>query len=573
MPLMLHGIGIPDGVAIGSVRHGLSPIHTVAERKLQTSELQREVSRYRQALARARKGLRAVKRLIPRNTPADVRSFIDAHLLMMQDPALVGAVIDLIRDQAVNAEWALVQQRDALLEIFDSVDDPYLRTRRDDVAHVVERILAELAGSLPEPEIREGSIEVTETLGPAEVVKLHQRGAAGFVSESGGPLSHAAIIARSLGVPAVMGVRGARTLLRAGETIIIDARAGIVLASPDQGSIDHFHKRQRQQVKDRRALRAVKDMPTATQDGLAISLLANIDQPDDIRAARALGVAGVGLYRTEFLFMNRPDMPDENEQFAAYSKVVDGMRGQPVTIRTLDLGADKVSMSRLPAGDNPAMGIRAIRLGLREPSWLMPQLRALLRAAARGPVEIMLPMVTHPVEVRQFRALLAQAHAELKMAGVRCNADIPLGVMIEVPAAALSADQLAKTVDFLSIGTNDLIQYTLALDRGNDEVNYLYDPLHPAVLHLIANVLRAGRRAGVPVSMCGEMAGNPDYTALLVGLGLSRFSMHSAHLLEVKQVLTRTDSHEARRLAARVLRIREAYRARDMIAELNEQRR
>ncbi len=573
MPLMLHGIGIPDGVAIGSARHGLAPIHAVVERELQTTDIQKEVTRYRQALARAQKDLRAVKRLIPRNTPADVRSFIDAHLLMMQDPALVDAVIERVKSQSVNAEWALVQQRDALLEIFDSVDDPYLRTRRDDVAHVVERILAGLAGPIVEPEISEGSIEVAEALGPAEVVKLHQRGGAGFVTESGGPLSHAAIIARSLGMPAVMGVRGARTLLRAGEAIIIDARAGIVLASPDQASIDHFRRRQRQQAKDRRALRAVKDMPTVTKDGLAISLLANIDQPDDLRAARALGVAGVGLYRTEFLFMNRPEPPDEEEQFAAYSKVVDGMRGKPVTIRTLDLGADKVALSRPPSGDNPAMGIRAIRLGLREPTWLMPQLRALLRAAARGPVEIMLPMVTHPVEVRQFRALLSQAHAELKAAGILCNADIPIGVMIEVPAAALSADQLARAVDFLSIGTNDLIQYTLALDRGNDEVNYLYDPLHPAVLHLIAKVLRAGRRAGVPVSMCGEMAGDPDYTALLVGLGLSRFSMHTAHLLEVKQVLTRTDSQESRRLAARILRIREAYRARDLIAELNEQRR
>lgn len=570
MPLMLHGIGIPGSVAIGRVLHGGAPLHAVVERRLAVGAVPAEQARYRRALAHARRQLRKVRSQIPRRTPADIRSFIDSHLLMLDDPAFGDAVTDRISTGSCNAEWALIQQREALLAVFDRIDDPYLRTRRDDVAHVVERVLAELSGPLPDDEKPAGGlIQVAESLGPADVLRLHQRGAAGFVTQTGGPLSHAAIVARSLHMPAVVGVRDARRLLRDGESIVLDSADGVVLAAPDQRAIECYRKRQRSEARARAALRALRDVPTLTRDGLAVALLANIEQPGDLRAVRRAGATGVGLYRTEFLFLNRGKPPGEAEQYAAYAKVVDRMRGRPVTIRTLDLGADKGVAGRPATGDNPAMGLRAIRLGLREPDWLMPQLRALLRAAARGPIEIMLPMVAHPVELRQFRELLAHAHAELKARGVRCTGEVPVGVMIEVPGAALAAAQLARHADFLSLGTNDLIQYTLAVDRGNDEVNYLYDPLHPAVLKLIATVLNAGRRAGVPVSLCGEMAGDARYTRLLLGLGLTRFSMHPSRLLEVKQALTTADTAAAKRLSARLLNCIDPQRATELLDQLN----
>jgi phosphoenolpyruvate-protein phosphotransferase (PTS system enzyme I) len=572
MTLMLHGIGIPGAIAIGRVKHGGAPLHAVTERSLDSNEVVREQARFRKAVRLAQKQLRALRRRVPRTTPADIRAFIESHLLMMQDTALTSNVEARIADEQCNAEWALVRQRDALLAIFDDIEDAYLRTRRDDVAHVVERILAALAHPAAVEDLdirRDGVIEVANQLDPAQVLGLHHAGVAGIITESGGPLTHAAIVARSLGIPAVVGVRNAQTLLRDGETVVVDGHAGVVFANAEDRELVLHRRRQRQQERLRRALQAVKDDPAVTADGQEIALLANVDQPGDLRAVRASGAAGIGLYRTEFLFLERTEPPGEAEQYEAYARVVDGMRGKPVTIRTLDLGADKAIPGHEAAGENPAMGLRAIRLSLREPAWLMPQLRALLRAAAHGPLEIMLPMVTAPNEVVQFRARMEEARRELEASGTRHSADVPVGIMIEVPAAALGADQLARTADFLSVGTNDLIQYALAIDRGNDEVNYLHDPLHPAVLRMISSVLRAGRKAGIPVSLCGEMAGDPKYARLLLGLGLTRFSMHAAHVLAVKHQLSAVETDTARRYAARILRTVDRSRAYETLSELN----
>lgn len=571
MPLMLQGIGVPGSIAIGRVRHGRGPRQKFAERELDPSAVSAEVARYRRALAQAQRQLRKVRSQVPRRAAADVRAFIDGHLLLLRDPALSDAVAEQIRARRCNAEWALGLQREALLGVFDRIDDPYLRTRRDEVVHVVDRVIALLDPATGDDDDApiEGVVLVAGSLGSADVLRLHQRGAAGFVTEFGGPLSHAAIIARSLRMPAVVGVRDARLLLRADEVAILDGDDGLVLVAPDDAATAHYQKRQRADERRRTALRTLRHLPARTRDGLEVSLLANIEQATDLRAARAAGADGVGMYRTEMLFLNRSAPPDENEQYAHYAKVVTGMRGQPVTIRTLDLGTEKTVPGRALATENPALGLRAVRLGLRDPACLLPQLRAVLRAALRGPVAIMLPMVTNPGEVVQFRTLLMQARDELRARGVRCADGLPVGAMVEVPGAALTVTQLTRVTDFLAVGTNDLIQYTLAVDRGSDEVNYLYDPLHPAVLKLVAGVLRAGHRSRIPVSLCGEMAGDPRYARLLLGLGLTRFSMHPSHLFEVKEAVRTANVRAARKYARRMLAAQDAHRVAEMLAALN----
>lgn len=568
--MTLQGIGIPGSVAIGRIHCGAMTARAIDASTPPPGTVAQEVARFRRALAAARRELRKVRGQIPRSTPAEIRAFVDAHLLMLQDPALNDAVVDRIRAQRCSAEWALASQRDALLAVFDTIDDAYLRTRRDDVEHTVDRLLVALGDPLPD-DVDEvaGVILVTTTLDPAEVLRLHQRGVAGFVTETGGPLSHAAIVARSLRLPALVGVRDATRLVRTDEFAVLDSDAGELIIGPDTTALTNYRRRQRSEARARSALRAMREVPAVTLDGAAISLQANIERPEDLRAARDAGATSVGMYRTEFLFLNSEAPPDEDAQYAAYARVVDGMRGRTVTIRTLDLGADKLPRVRSDAGANPALGMRALRLGLREPEWLMPQLRALLRAAARGPLAIMLPMVAHVSEVRQFRELLEAARTGLRTDGVRCADSVPVGAMIEVPGAALTAAQIARETDFLSIGTNDLIQYTLAVDRANEAVTYLYDPLHPAVLQLIATVLRAGARAKIPVSLCGEMAGDTRFTRLLLGLGLTRFSMHSSHLLSVKRVVTESDTATARRYAKRIMDKADPVGAWALLNELN----
>lgn len=570
MALTLQGIGIPGSVAIGRIHCGTMTVRAIDARTPPPGTAAQEVARFKRALAMARRELRKVRRQIPRSTPPEIRAFIDAHLLMLQDPALNDAVVDRIRAERCSAEWALASQRDALLAVFDTIDDAYLSTRRDDVTHTVDRLLVALADPLPDDvDVAAGVIHVAASIDPADVLRLHQRGVAGFVTETGGPLSHAAIIARSLHIPAIVGVRDATRLVRTDEFAVLDSDAGELVIGPDAEALTGYRRRQRDEARARTALRALRAVPAVTLDGETVSLHANIERPEDLRAARAAGATAIGMYRTEFLFLNRSEIPDEDEQYAAYARVVDGMRGRAVTVRTLDLGADKLPRDRPAAGANPALGLRALRLGLREPEWLLPQLRALLRAATRGPLAIMLPMVAHASEVRRFRELLDDARAALRADGVRCADTVPVGAMIEVPGAALTAAQIARETDFLSIGTNDLIQYTLAVDRANEEVTDLYDPLHPAVLQLIATVLRVGARAEIPVSLCGEMAGDVRFTRLLLGLGLTRFSMHSSHLLAVKRAITESDTVAARRFAKRIMEKTDPVGAWALLDELN----
>ena len=545
MSISISGIGISHGIAIGTVYRLEQGDIEVYEAAIPKELVEDEISRFRRSVRTARQQLKAIRNSIPETTPADITDFIDTHLLMLEDSLLTAAPVELIRQRQCNAEWALKIQRDALAKVFDEMDDPYLRTRKDDVDHVVTRILRILIGKEthtgPQDSTRlHGAIVLAHDLTPAEAALLRHQGIAGFVTESGGPLSHTAILARSLGLPAIVGTHITPHQIRDGDTVILDAAQGVLLADVDSATLRDYRRRQRQQHKHRMELNRLRNEPAVTGDGVRIHLVANVELREDVLAARRAGAEGIGLYRTEFLFMNRSDIPDEEEQLKQYLSVMKTLKGLPITIRTLDLGSDKECGAESPSEHisvNPALGLRAIRLCLKYADLFRPQLRAILRASAKGPVCMMIPMLSSAYELNEVMALIDDVRQELQRERLAFDWNMPIGGMIEVPAAALSATLFARKLDFLSIGTNDLIQYTLAIDRVDDEVTYLYDPLHPAVLRLIKMVIDAGQQYDVPVAMCGEMAGDTRYTRLLLGMGLTDFSVHPTALLEVKDVI------------------------------------
>lgn len=574
MSLWLSGIGVSRGIAIARVQKLHAGDLDIPEHALEASDVDGEVVRFVGAQRRASEQLREVREKIPVGTPGEIAAFIDTHLLMLDDRSITDTTIAHIRNQQINAEAALRRTRDALVAVFEQMDDAYLRTRRDDVDHVCSRILRVLLRSerqLPQKADAEPFVMVADDITPADIILLAQQHVTAFVTEYGGPLSHTAILARSLGIPAIVGLRDARRLLREGELVILDGEAGHVLATPDDIALDFYRDKQRQQAQYRAGLVRLKGRAAVSRDGVPLTLLANIELPEDARVGEENGAEGVGLYRTEFLYMNRKDLPDEAEQFDAYARIVSAVSG-PITIRTLDLGADKqVDSGRAhgPTPNNPALGLRAIRLCLKEPELFRVQVRALLRASRYGRMQIMLPMISNLQEFRQACAAIDAVRHELLGEGHEIASDVPVGAMIEVPAAALAAPMLARHARFFSIGTNDLIQYTLAIDRVDDEVNYLYDPLHPAVLQLISRTIEAGGGAKIPVAMCGEMAGDPKYTRLLLGLGLTEFSMHPASVLEIKRIIMDSDVGALRRAAREVLASTELQEMRDRIAALD----
>jgi len=577
MAAQLTGTAVSNAIAIGSAT--IIPrghIH-VSQRQLASNQIENEKSRYQLAVETAKRQLIEISSQIPQDTPADIYSFIDAHLLMLGDPTLYEAPIDIIERSQCNAEWALQKQHDILLQVFEEIDDPYLQTRRDDVAHVVNRIQRVLMdeatlSDLVSSQRDNMQIIVIDDLSPAEIISVHQHGLAGFITEFGGPLSHSAILARSLSIPALVGVRGARQLLFPGENIVLDGEKNTAIASPDkQTQIWYRHKR-REYRKRQNALATLRDEPAVTLDHQSIKLHANIELPDDIRAAKKSGCTGIGLLRTEYLYMNREQLPTEEEQFSAYRSIIRRMKGAPVTIRTLDLGADKqVDSGRndMPLPSNPALGLRAIRLCLQDLELFYTQLRAILRASAYGPVRIMIPMISTVHEIRQVRTHIQTVQYALRRERIRFDENIPLGTMIEVPAAAITANQFAKYCDFMSIGTNDLIQYTLAIDRVDDSVNYLYNPMHPAILKLIKMTIDACDKAEIPISMCGEMAGDIRFTRLLLGMGLKEFSMQPSALLEVKSIINKTNVEKLSRFTKRVLRSKDSGNIYDLIHTIN----
>lgn len=577
MALSLTGIGISNGIAIGKVTILRGSQFEIPEYSVAKNKLPAEKKRFQQALRAAKTQLGDIYKQIPPNAPADVTAFIDTHMLMLDDSTLSQVPLDIIEANMCNAEWALKQQRDALVNVFEEMDDPYLRTRKDDVDHVVNRIQRILLNydkqphELPESNLKD-HILLADDLAPADAVLIMHQGIAGFITELGGPTSHTAILARSLRIPGIVGLRNAHRYVQENELLILDGMQGSIIADPDERSLRHYRKRQREVKRYQSQLIKLKTMPSVTRDGEKIALLANIELPEDLPAIKKVAAAGVGLYRTEFLFMNRADTPTEDEHFRAYQKIAKSLKGSPVTIRTLDLGADKqVDGGRSgPAATNPALGLRAIRLCLKNPSLFRPQLRAILRVSAYGNVRMMIPMLCNLNELFQVLQIVDECKRELRRENIPFDENMPVGGMIEIPAAALSADAFAKHLDFLSIGTNDLIQYTLAIDRIDDDVNYLYDPLHPAVLQLIQHTIRAGKKAGIPVAMCGEMAGDARYSRLLLGMGLREFSMHPSSLLSVKKTIHDTELEALKRPVKKIMRSSSRHEIQQIINRINQ---
>jgi len=560
MTIALHGRGVSRGIAIGRVHILERGQPDIPEYKVDGKQVNKEIKRLKEAVSTAWQQLRSIRGHIPKTASADISSFIDTHLLMLEDSAFTQEAERLIKDMHYNAEWALKLQRDALAAVFKEMNDPYLRTRMDDIDHVANRVQRILLKQSPLQHETPGSrlkgyIVLADNLTPADTVMMQHQGIVAFATEHGGPTSHTAILARSLGIPAVVGLHEARRYIHDGNQIILDGAKGVILIDPDERSLKVYQDRRERERKYYSGLIRLREAPARTADGTDIEILANIELPSDFDTVRNVGAAGVGLYRTEFLFMNRESPPDEDEHLQTYLSVLEKLEGLPLTIRTLDLGADKqIDVAQTGSvQSNPALGLRAIRLCLKEPGIFQPQLRAILRASAQGNVRLMIPMVSNTQEIEQVLQLIDDIKADLAENNIPFNNQLPVGCMIEVPAAAICADIFADRLDFLSIGTNDLIQYTIAIDRVNDEVNYLYDPLHPAVLRLIDSVLQAGKQANIPASMCGEMAGDKRNTRLLLGLGLRVFSVHPANLLEVKEVITESNINELQGLAQQAL--------------------
>ena len=562
MTIAIQGISISRGIAIGKVHCIKHDQIDTPEYVIQKTQIENEISRLNDAITNARSELQAIRDHIPKTTSINISEFINTHLLMLEDKALTEEPKIIIKDRLCNAEWALKLQRDALVNVFDEMADAYLRTRKDDVDHVVNRILRillkqkPLLDEIPDEHLK-NKVIVADDLTPADTVLMQHYNIAAFATEFGGATSHTAILARNLRIPAVVGLHNAKKLVKNDDIAILDGSAGIVLINPEKNILDHYRKKQKEVKKYYSSLKKIKDAPAKSIDGIPITLMANIELPDDFETVRDVGAVGVGLYRTEFLYMNRNTPPDEEEHFETYLEVIQALQGLPLTIRTVDLGADKevdgVGRQSSHIRSNPALGLRAVRLCLKEPEFFRPQLRAILRASKHGPIRIMIPMLTNTQEMQQILFIINELKAELENKSIEFDSAIKIGGMIEVPASAICADIFANKLDFLSIGTNDLIQYTMAIDRINDEVNYLYDPLHPAVLRLIQTTIIAGQKENIPISMCGEMAGEKEHTQLLLGLGLREFSVHPATLLEVKEIINKTNISELSELTKKAL--------------------
>ncbi|MGB5277361.1 MAG: phosphoenolpyruvate--protein phosphotransferase [Gammaproteobacteria bacterium] len=575
MSILLNGIGVSRGIAIGNAYVYVRATTKATEYNVPAKYHDNEIKRLQLAVVEATQQLNEIKNKIAAETPEDILAFIDSHLLMLEDPAFDEGSALIIKEFSCNAEWALQVQCDRLVQIFEEMEDPYLRTRKDDVVHVVQRIqhcLTEKPESTSEPVKLKGRIVISDDLTPADTLMMQHQKVAAFVTEFGGPMSHTAILARNLGIPAIVGVHSARQLIHPTEKLIIDGHYGTVIGDPDARSLKYYRNLRLKNIQRKAQLNRLINKPAITQDGFAIEIQGNIDRPEDIRNLKNFDDTGVGLYRTEMLFIENSQLVDEETQFRTYKRALFRLKGKSLTIRTLDLGADKEIQDALgqgPMAHNPAMGLRAIRRCLKEPEYFIHQLCAIMRVAAYGDVKMMIPMMTSIDELEQISVLIEHAKELLRQRKVRFNDKIELGAMIEVPAAALSSDVFAHRLDFLSIGTNDLIQYTLAIDRIDEEVNYLYNPLHPAVLKLIKITIDAGKKAKIPVSMCGEMASDPRYTRLLLGMGLDYFSIQANAILEIKHIINSSDMGQLRAQAEEILSCHDLHQIEALVDRLN----
>ncbi|MDO8961444.1 MAG: phosphoenolpyruvate--protein phosphotransferase [Methylophilus sp.] len=540
----IHGVGVSSGIAIGRAHLVSNALLEVVHYQLTPQLIDEEIQRFTDAIKTVKHDLEVIREQLPKNAPAELDAFISTHLAMLNDKSLSEAPKEIIRNEQCNAEWAIKQQMDDIVEQFDAIEDAYLRERKHDVVQVVERIIKVLLGhpsqspnqTKDKQQQESATILVAHDISPADAIQFKQHQFAAFITDVGGITSHTAILARSLNIPSIVALQRARDLINDGEIIIVDGSVGVVIVNPSKEVLAEYELKQDQWQLEQQKLQRIKSTKAVTIDGTGIELHANIEVPEDVISVKASGATGIGLYRTEFLFMNRREMPDEEEQFTAYKHVAEAMQGMPVTIRTLDLGADKqMNPDSVSNCANPALGLRAVRFCLSEPHIFHTQFRALLRASHYGHIKILIPMLSSLTELRQSKILLERAKESLRKEGTPFDEGISIGGMIEVPAAAINADAFAKELDFLSIGTNDLIQYTLAIDRTDDAVAHLYNPLHPAVLKLIQMTIHAAEKYNIGLSICGEMAGDIKLTRLLIGMGMRQLSMHPSNILSVKQ--------------------------------------
>lgn len=575
MSISLHGVGVAAGIAIGRA-HVASPTEVnVPHYTISATEVEAEKQRFETAIRNARRDLEELWNSIPENAPAELGAFLSLHVMILNDHTLSKDPQILIETQLCNAEWALKLQRDTLVAQFDEIEESYLRERRADLIQVADRIFKALAGQatvIPKPlEDDLDHILVAHDLSPADMLLFKDGQFGAFITDVGGTTSHTAILARSLGIPSVLALHNASQVIRSKDMIIVDGAQGVVIISPDDRVLVEYQRRKQQWLAEKQLLETIKTATPLTRDDVRIELLANIELPSDIVHVKANGADGVGLFRSEFLFLGRDSLPSEEEQFQAYREVVEGMEGLPVVIRTLDLGHDKnAKWATHGFSSNPALGLCGIRLCLAEPGIFRAQLRALLRASHYGKLEILIPMLSSIPELEQALMHIELTKKSLTNEGILFDPHVRIGGMIEVPSAAITAAAFAKRLDFLSIGTNDLIQYTLAIDRTDDAVAHLYNPLHPAVLSLIRTTIQAAHKAGIPVSVCGEMGGNVMFTRVLMGLGLRKFSMPAARMLTVKRSILDTDINTCEQMATHILKSDSEQERLNFLEKLNE---
>ncbi len=559
MSFALHGVSVSKGIAIGKAvlisRAALEVSHYLVEPG--TEEL--EANKLLQAFEQVSNELSALKITLPKDAPQEMAAFLDVHQMILSDPTLAQKPLELIRQKRLNAAWALTTELNDLLEQFSEIEDPYLKERGNDIRQVAERVIKAIHSQnrqtviggegLISGDFDDGTIVVAHDIAPHDMLRFKENDLSGFVTDLGGKTSHTAIVARSLEIPALVGIRHASDIIEHGDWLIIDGNAGIVIVAPDEALLSEYRTLQSEQYRKTQKLQELKYSPTKTKDGVDIELFANIELPEDTRHAIELGSVGIGLFRSEFLFMNQQyGLPDEEKQYQEYTRAVEAMFGLPVNIRTIDIGSDKsVSGAETGSTGTSPLGLRAIRWSLSEPEIFLTQLRAILRASAHGKVRLLLPMLAHAQEIYESLRLIDKAKQQLRERGQAFNPNIEVGAMIEVPAAALMMPLFVKHFDYLSIGTNDLIQYTLAIDRADHAVAHLYDPLNPAVLNLIASVIRQAQKANVPIAVCGEMAGDPALTKLLLAMGLTDFSMHFSQLLLVKREILQADTRKLKK--------------------------
>ena len=569
----IHGVSVSNGIAIGKANLISNALFEVVRYEITNREIPNEIKRLTRAIDSVRKDLLRIKKQLQKESSEEFSAFIDTHLMILADKNFSEKPKIIINDDNCNAEWALKKQMDFFVDKFEKIKDEYIKERKNDVIQVVERILKVLLGhprQANQVSNESSAILVAHDISPADALQFKKHRYAAFLTDMGGSTSHTAILARSLNIPSIVALQNARSLIKNNEQIIVDGNQGIVIVNPSKDILEEYQVRQNIWGIEQKKLSKIKNIKCKTLNNENIELLANIEVPDDIKSVKENGASGIGLFRTEFLFMNRKELPNEEEQFEIYKSVVKAMSGKTVVIRTLDSGADKLTSADTTISSNPALGLRAIRLCLSEPQLFNIQLRAILKASHFGKIKILIPMLSSLSELRQTKLLIERAKKSLRNEKISYDRYIKIGGMIEVPAVAINAEAFAQELDFLSIGTNDLIQYTLAIDRTDDRVSHLYNSLHPAILKLINLTIKAGNKYNKEVSICGEMAGDSKLTKLLLGMGLKHFSMHPSRILSVKKQVLNSDTQKLAALSSKVLKTKESEIIETLIQKINQ---